>query len=245
MNWIKKRWRSWWTTSKPHKGDNQLKLVLLVCIPCFFVSAFSLFLADVSGYFIAFILIILFLVCSYVVVASKQNSDYQIRTLSNLIESMIDGDYTLRGRLQTNKAFQELLELINNLANVLSTHKIEAKQSRLLLERMMEQMDAMVLVVDENGFVAMANASATKLLLNDEQAYERVMLSNLPIGQEIMEAKSGIITFEHGQLSGEHLLSKETFLSEGKHHQLFMLTNAERLLMEKERSAWQLSLIHI
>ncbi len=126
----------------------------------------SLFLAQISGYLIAFILIVLLLLCSFVMVASKQNSQYQFRTLSNLIESMIDGDYTLRGRLQTNQAFQELLSSVNVLADTLSKHKIEAKESRLLLERIMEQMDAMVLAVNENGIIVMANASAKKLLLN-------------------------------------------------------------------------------
>ena len=225
--------------SRSRGRDNQYKLVLLVCIPCFLISAAALFLAKISGYLIAFILIILFLLCCYAVVASKRNSEFQIRTLSNLIESMIDGDYSLRGRVQTNQAFQELLDLINNLADTLSIHKIEAKESRLLLERIMEQMDAIVLAVDENGFVVMANASAHKLVLGDVENIALIKLTSLPIGEKIVAAQSGIIEFNQAQLSGEHFLFKETFLSEGNTHQLYMLTNAERLLMEKERKAWQ------
>ena len=225
--------------SKYYQGDNQLKLVLLVCIPCFAITIVALFLAKISLYLIAFIIIILTLLCSYVVVASKLNSDYQIRTLSNLIESMIDGDYTLRGRLQTNQAFQELLNLINELADTLSQHKIEAKESRLLLERIMEQMDAIVLATDETGLVVMANASAKKLVLGKVDNIENIQLSSTLIGGEIEHATSGIVDFSHTQLTGEHFLLKETFLSEGKKHQLYMLTNAERLLMEKERKAWQ------
>ena len=229
--------------SKYYQGDNQLKLVLLVCIPCFFISITALYLADISGYLIAFIFIVLTLLCSYVVVASKLNSEYQIRTLSNLIESMIEGDYTLRGRLQTNQAFQELLNSINELADTLSQHKIEAKESRLLLERIMEQMDAIVLATDENGLVVMANASAKKLVLenynNANKNVNKVQLSSTLIGAEIVNATSGIVDFSHTHLTGEHFLFKESFLSEGKNHQLYMLTNAERLLMEKERKAWQ------
>lgn len=225
--------------AKYYQGDNQLKLVLLVCIPCVAMTISALLLAEISIYLIAFIIIILTLLCSYVVVASQLNSDYQIRTLSNLIESMIDGDYTLRGRLQTNQAFQELLNLINELADTLSQHKIEAKESRLLLERIMEQMDAIVLATDETGLVVMANASAKKLVLGNVENIEKIQLSSTLIGGEIEHATSGIVDFSHTQLTGEHFLLKESFLSEGKKHQLYMLTNAERLLMEKERKAWQ------
>ncbi len=242
MNWIKTRWQLLFSKSKTHLGDNQHKLVLMVCIPCFVITASALFLAQVSAYLIAFILIVLLLLCSFVLVASKQSSQYQIRTLSSLIESMIDGDYTLRGRLQTNQAFQELLSSINVLADTLSKHKVEAKESRLLLERIMEQMDAMVIATDEQGFVVMANASANKLILEDVDNITSIKLNSLVIGAKIVSANAGIIDFKpqpETQVSGEHFLFKETFLSEGKQHQLYMLTNAERLLMEKERKAWQ------
>jgi len=244
MNWIKESWQLLSGKSNAQREDNQYKLILLVCIPCVFITTVALFLAQISGYLIAFIIIVLLLLCSFVMVASKQNSQYQIRTLSNLIESMIDGDYTLRGRLQTNQAFQELLNSVNVLAGTLSKHKIEAKESRLLLERIMEQMDAMVLATDEQGFVVMANASAHKLILGEVDKANNIQISNiqlsaLPIGAEIINANTGIIDFKSGSITGEHFLSKEAFFSDGKQHQLYTLTNAERLLMEKERKAWQ------
>ena len=239
MNWIKESWQLLLGKSKIQRGDNQHKLLLLVCIPCFLITATALFLTNMSGYLIAFILIILLLLCSFAIVASRQSSQYQIRTLSSLIESMIDGDYTLRGRLQTNQAFQELLNSVNVLADTLSKHKIEAKESRLLLERIMEQMDAMVLATDDQGFVVMANASAHKLVLGEVDNIKAIQLATLPIGAEIVSASAGIIEFKEGIITGEHFLSKESFLSDGKQHQLYTLTNAERLLMEKERKAWQ------
>jgi two-component system nitrogen regulation sensor histidine kinase NtrY len=244
MNWIKNRWQLLSAKSTKHSGDNQKALIVLVCAPCFIITAIALVLAQISPYLIAFILIVLLLLCSFVMVASKQNSQYQIRTLSNLIESMIDGDYTLRGRLQTNQAFQELLNSVNVLADTLSKHKIEAKESRLLLERIMEQMDAMVLATDEQGFIVMANASANKLILGEvdnvtNSKISKIQLATLPIGADIINANAGIIEFKEGPITGEHFLSKESFLSDGKRHQLYTLTNAERLLMEKERKAWQ------
>lgn len=239
MNWIKSQLNKLLKTTKLNWYDNQQKLILLVCIPSLVITSWSLLLAGLSGYLIAFLCLVLTLLCIYAVVASRQQSDYQIRTLSNLIESMIDGDYSLRGRLKTNQAFQELLNLINNLAVTLSEHKIEVKESRLLLERIMEQMDAMVLATNDKGVVVMANASARQLILQGNELSERTRLMEFAVGETIVNQASGIIELSSSNLQGEHFLFKESFLSEGKPHQLYLITNAERLLMEKERNAWQ------
>jgi len=239
MNWINRISTELKKSTVLSKGDDQQKLMWVVCLVSYMVTAGALFLTTMSGYLIAFILIVLALLCAYAIVASNLHSQYQVRTLANLIESMIDGDYTLRGRVHTNRAYQELLNLINSLSETLAKHKIEAKESRLLLERIMEQMDAMVLATDEQGFVVMANASANKLILGSSEQPERIQLTNSILGAELVNADSGIIQFNGDQLKGEHFLVKESFLSEGKRHQLYFITNAERLLMEKERKAWQ------
>lgn len=219
--------------------DSQLKLILLVCIPCFIVTTSALLIADISGYLIAFIMILLSLLCTFVAISSKHHAEHQIRTFANLIESMIDGDYTLRARKQNNHALQDLLNLINELADNLASHKIEAKESRLLLERIMAQMDAMVIATNEQGYVVMANTAAKKLILPNIKCITDIKLSDITVGAQIVDSPAGIIDFNHTQVSGEHFLFKDNFLSSGTQHTLYMLTNAERLLMEKERQAWQ------
>lgn len=224
-----------------HKDDHSL-LALIMCVPCILLTTISLFVAGVSSYLIAFINIILILLAIFVVVSSRHRSEQQIRTLSNILEAMIDGDYSLRGRLQHNQAFQELLASVNSLAETLSRHKIEAKESRLLLEKIMQQMDAMVLAVDDQGCIVMANESAKKLLIGKRHLRKKlndIQLVELELGGLIIRANSGVIEFNHQQLGGEHFLFKESFLSDGKQHQLYLITSAERLLIEKERKAWQ------
>ncbi|TWX59520.1 sensor histidine kinase [Colwellia hornerae] len=225
-------------SQRKQKNDHSL-LAFFLCLPCLIITTAALFIANVSAYLIAFIIIILALIAVFIVVISQQRSQQQIRTLANILESMIDGDYSLRGREQDNKAFQELLTLVNNLADTLALSKIEAKESRQLLERIMQQMDAMVLAVDEQGRIVMANNSAQKLLKINMPQQAHILFTSLAIGKVISEAQSGIIDFEQPQLSGEHFLFKEYFLSEGKQHQLFLITSAQRLLLEKERKSWQ------
>jgi nitrogen fixation/metabolism regulation signal transduction histidine kinase len=242
MDWIKQLKKSLVHRNNIQHKDDHSYLALVMCVPCLLLTSISLYVASVSSYLIAFINIVLSLLAVFVVVSSRQRSEQQIRTLSNILEAMIDGDYSLRGRLQHNQAFQELLGSVNSLAETLSQHKIEAKESRLLLEKIMQQMDAMVLAVDDQGFIVMANDSAQKLLVGKQhfpKKLQQIKLLELELGEAISLANSGIIEFNHHTLGGEHFLFKETFLSDGKQHQLYLITSAERLLIEKERKAWQ------
>lgn len=252
MHWIKRFSQQCQDKWLQYHLAHQDKLILLIVVPCLLLTTIALIQTHTSVYLIAFIVICLFLLASYVIFASKKYAQYQIRTLANLIESMIDGDYSLRGRLKSNQALQELLVLINNLSNTLAQHKIAAKESRVLLELIVDQMDAMVLATDANGNLVMANNSAKQLLLNGIDKFQGLALNSLALGAQLQAASPGIIAFikkttsaiktHHtvpSLLDGEYFLYKETFLSDGQSHQLYLLTNAERLLMEKERNAWQ------
>ncbi|WP_284244991.1 sensor histidine kinase [Thalassotalea insulae] len=224
--------------------DNQQKFILLIALPCIFTMTIALIHTEVSGYFIAFLVFVFILLTTYGIVAIRQVSDFQIRTLSNLIESMIDGDYSLRGRLQTNQAFQELFNLINQLSDTLARHKFEAKESRLLLEKILEQMHAMVLATDQHGKIVMTNDSAKKYIFQGQANVLYQSLTATVLGAEISQAKPGIIRFSSQPLIGEYFLVKEQFLAQGQPHQLYFITNAERLLIEQERKAWQ-SLVRV
>jgi two-component system nitrogen regulation sensor histidine kinase NtrY len=252
MPWIKRLTRQWQNKWLQYHLAHQDKLILLITLPCLLITVMALIQTNVSAYLIAFIVICLLLLASYVIFASKKYSQYQVRTLANLIESMIDGDYSLRGRLKSNREFQALLVLINNLSDTLAQHKIAAKESRVLLELIVDQMDAMVLATDAKGNLVMANNSAKKLLLNGLEKFQGLALNSLALGAQLQDASLGIIEFKKTTVSakqdsntaplalnGEYFLYKEKFLSDGQSHQLYLLTNAERLLMEKERNAWQ------
>ncbi len=239
MNWTKSRLQGLKKRPTSSNISQQMMSLAVVFVPCFLTCVIALLHTNVSIYLTAFISVVLLLLYLFSAVTIRHQSQYQVRTLSNLIESMIDGDYTLRGRSQDDLAFQELLNSVNQLAVKLSTHKMEAQQSRLLLELIMEHMDGMIVATNQQDRVVMANSAAKRLLFEDTQALADVSLRNAPLGDLIIATEPGIIAFDAPPLSGEHLLFKESFLIDGNPHKLYVLTNAERALMEKERSAWQ------
>jgi len=220
-------------------ANQQAGLILLASLPCLTVTIFALFWAGVSGYLIAFIFILLSLVVGYAAFAGKYKADYQLQTLSNLIEAMIDGDYSLRGRRQSNPAFQDLLGLVNRLADSLHQHKIKAEESQLLLEKLIDQMDALFIAVNAQGQVAMLNSSARKLLCPTNEELAAQSLDSLKLSPLSALSESGIIELNTTKLNGEYFIFKDQFISNNAHHDLYLLTQADRLLREKERQAWQ------
>ena len=76
-------------------ANEQAKLVLLAALPCYLIALLALSYTYISGYLIIFIAIILLLLIIYAALSGKQRANYQIQTLANLVEAMIDGDLSL------------------------------------------------------------------------------------------------------------------------------------------------------
>ena len=219
-------------------ANEQAKLILVASVPCYLIALVAIRQSGASWYLFFFFAISMGLLILYAAVAGRQRADYQLQTLSNLVEALIDGDYTLRGRQQSNPAFQDLLNLINRLAETLNHHKLKAEESQLLLEKIIGQMDTMLIATDEQGQLTMLNHSAEDWLqtkLNETPIFlKQLGLEKLRTGES-----SEVIQFQQENLSGEYILFSDSFISGNQKYFLYLLTRAERLLKQKERQAWQ------
>jgi len=221
------------------KLDKHQKLILAFGVPCIIVTCASLQYTSLSGYFVGFITLVLSLWLFFVASACRAETQYQVNTMSNLLSAMIEGDYSMRSRLQDNQVLNDVSRLLNELAETLLAHKLAAKESRLLLERMVEQMDAMIIATNDAGHIVIANKSAQQFFKLNNISLHATHLPSHPIGQMVVECNGEIVSLESDGLTGQFLLLKETFLSGGKTHQLYVIRDANRLLMQKERKAWQ------
>ena len=219
--------------------NEQAGLILLPALPSLALALWALHAANFSPYLIGFFALVLGLLLTYSLVTSGQRAQYQIQTLSNLVEALIEGDYSLRGREAQQPAFAELLNRINQLADQLAEHKLRAEERQLLLDKILQQMDALVIATAEGGRIALLNRRAEDLLLDPTITSAATTLADLDLAALASANVSGIIKLQSNRLSGEFFLYKDRFMSEGVRHELYLLTRADRLLREKEREAWQ------
>ena len=225
----------------PFKGyaNEQAGLVLVASVPCLFLALVSLRFAGASYYLISFFAIIFVLLIAYAAITGKGRANFQLQTLSNLVEAMIDGDYTLRGRKQSNPAFQDLLNLINQLTDNLHKHKLKAEESQLLLEKVMQQMDALIIATDNRGLLAIMNEAARRGFNFDSDLSKGYQLKDIGMEELLEKEHSGVIKIRRNNIAGEYFLYRDRFYSDNKEHQLYLLTRADKMLREKEREAWQ------
>lgn len=225
----------------PFKGyaNEQAGLVLVASVPCLFLALVSLRFAGASYYLISFFAIIFVLLIAYAAITGKGRANFQLQTLSNLVEAMIDGDYTLRGRKQSNPAFQDLLNLINQLSDNLHKHKLKAEESQLLLEKVMQQMDALIIATDNRGLLAIMNEAARRGFNFDSDLSKGYQLKDIGMEELLEKEHSGVIKIRRNNIAGEYFLYRDRFYSDNKEHQLYLLTRADKMLREKEREAWQ------
>lgn len=221
----------------PSLTRQSVGLVLFACLPAYAVSLVALYLLQISGYLLAFIALILGFGIMFACAHIGKKSDHQLHTLSNLVEAMIDGDFSLRGRPQDTPGAQALLSQINTLSERLQTKTLAVQQGEQLLEIIMSNMEALMLVVSADGKVVLFNPAASQQLgfsTNDNPELHELELEGL-----LEVQSSGVIQVQVSGTSSEYFVHRDAFLFKDDMHSLYLLTRADRLLREKERQSWQ------
>lgn len=214
--------------------------VLLAGIPPWILIIVALALAGVSGYLIALAAVAHGLFVAYCAYYVYSRTTLRLRTVSNLLDAMVHGDYSLRATpAAPQDNLSELIELINRLANTLSEQKLETRESQLLLHRVIAQVDFAILIVDEHGRIALANPAAARLLAIDEadlvgRAAEALGLK-LGGGAESSERRE--LDLPDGR--GKFYVQAERFFANQREHRLVFIADIQRLLRDEERRAWQ------
>ena len=93
------------------------KLSLFSALPPYLLLIWVMIYANISIYLVLLVMLIGGLVIVFCHSKIHQKSAYQFRSLSNLLDAMVQGDYSLRARTsEGDKALNELVGAINSLA---------------------------------------------------------------------------------------------------------------------------------
>ena len=88
-----------------------------------------------------------------------------LQTLSNVVASMREEDYSFRARGERNDdAVGELAREINALADMLHGQRTKALEAVALLQRVMVEMDAQLLAFDQRDRLRLINPAAQRAL---------------------------------------------------------------------------------
>lgn len=214
--------------------------VLLAGIPPWLLLVAALALAGVSGYLVALAAVVHGLLVAYCAYYVYSRTTLRLRTVSNLLDAMVHGDYSLRGTPAAQRdSLSELIELINRLANTLSEQKLETRESQLLLHRVIGQVDFAILIIDETGHITLANPAAARLLdaSGTDLAGQRADALGLPFACGTESSERRELDLPGGR--GKFYVQAERFVANQREHRLVFITDIQQLLRDEERRAWQ------
>jgi len=165
---------------------------------------------------------------------------FPLYTVSNLLEALREGDYSLRGsRARQNDAIGDVVWEINALSETLRQQRLRVEETLNLLSKVMSEIDIAVLTFDQDRRLRLVNAAGARLLarpvadLIGRSAAELGMLDCLAIEHETTLNRS------FPGASGRFGLRRVLFRQEGVPHELLVISDLSRALRQEERQAWQ------
>jgi two-component system nitrogen regulation sensor histidine kinase NtrY len=165
---------------------------------------------------------------------------HPLRTLSNLIAGLRDGDYTLRlrGARPDDPLGLALLEA-NLFGDQLRTRRLGEMEATALLRTVMTEIDVAVFAFDEDGLLRLVNRAGERLL---SQPGERLIgreAAALQLAPALTGEVPRVEDFALPGGAGRWGVRRTHIRRGGRSHTLLVLTDLSRTLREEQLAAWQ------
>jgi nitrogen fixation/metabolism regulation signal transduction histidine kinase len=161
-----------------------------------------------------------------------------LQTLSNVIASLREGDYSFRARgAAARDELGELSAEVNALADLLQKQRVRSLEATALLARMLEVMHTPLFAFNRDNRLQLVNDAGLRLIgLPHSRAF------GMPAQQlglyDLLHADDQT-THSFGSESARWLLRKAVFRQDGAPHTLLLLTDVSEPLREEEQIAWK------
>jgi two-component system, NtrC family, nitrogen regulation sensor histidine kinase NtrY len=161
-----------------------------------------------------------------------------VQTLSNVVSSLREGDYSFRARgAGSPDAFGELASEINALADLLQKQRVRSLEATALLARILEVMHAPLYAFDREDVLQLVNNAGVQLLGRPHaRCFGRTARE---LGLEDLLAVPDQTIHSFGDRPTRWLVRKGAFRQDGVPHTLLLLADVSRPLQEEEQAAWK------
>ena len=162
---------------------------------------------------------------------------YPLYTLSNLLEALREGDYSLRGsRAHRGDAVGDVIWEVNTLSHTLREQRLRVEEATALLRKVIEAIDIALFSFDDRDQLRLINPAGERLL--GRRAGEALGHSAEELQLDFeFDASAEPRSFPGG--SGRFEVRTFSFREGGRPHRLIAVSELSSDLREEERKAWQ------
>ncbi len=165
---------------------------------------------------------------------------YPLYTLSNLLEALREGDFSLRGsRARRDDPIGEVIWEINTLSQTLRDQRHKVEETSALLSKVIGATDIAIFTFDDNRKLRLINPAGERLLAAKSAKLIGQTAGELAMAEffTLDDAQIHNFTFPGG--SGRFEVRRGRFREGGRPHDLLVVADLSRALREEERAAWQ------
>jgi nitrogen fixation/metabolism regulation signal transduction histidine kinase len=167
-----------------------------------------------------------------------------LQTLSNVVSSLRESDYSFRARgAGAPDALGELAGEVNALADLLQKQRVRSLEATALLARILEVMNAPLFAFDRDGLLQLVNNAGAKLLGLPQARCHGRSAHELGLEELLAAPDQTIHSFSSKQSlvaePARWLLRKAGFRQDGVPHTLLLLDDVRLPLQAEEQTAWK------
>lgn len=172
--------------------------------------------------------------------AFYESSVRPLQTLSNVVSSLREEDYSFRARGgHGNDPMSELSQEINALADMLQSQRIKALEAVALLQRVMVEMDAPLLAFDQKNALRLLNPAAARAFGIHAVRDLGKSTKELRLEGLLSLPDEGVWQQESEGRLVRWMVRRSRFRQRGAPHTLLLLSDVSSALREEEQLAWK------
>ena len=165
---------------------------------------------------------------------------FPLRTLSNLLGALREGDYSLQARgARQGDALGEVILEVNALAESLREQRLGAIEAMALLRKIMAEINVAMFGFDSNQRLRLVNDNGKHLLGRTDEQLLGCHANELGLADCLGGATPRIVDLVFPGGFGRWELRRGSYREGGVSHQLIFLSDLTRTLHEEERLAWK------
>lgn len=162
-----------------------------------------------------------------------------LQTISNLLEALHEGDYSIRAtRAKYGDALGEVMLEVNALSETLREQRLDALEANALLRTVMAEIEVVIFAFDENR-LRLVNRAGERLLARAAEQLLGRSAEELNLQQTLQGEVPRVLEVAYPGSVGRWEMHRTTFRQGGKRHTLVVLSDLSRALREEERQVWQ------
>ncbi|MCU0913836.1 MAG: ATP-binding protein [Planctomycetes bacterium] len=165
---------------------------------------------------------------------------FPLRTLSNLLGALREGDYSLRLRgARYDDALGEVIWEVNALTASLREQRLRAMEAMALVRKMLAEVDVAMFGFDSTGRLQLVNDSGRRLLGRADEDLVGCRAQDLGLAECLAGETPRVLDVVFPGGSGRWELRRGSYRDKGVPHELVFLSDLTRTLHEEERRAWK------